>query len=318
MKTQYYPPGLTDSFYISKMYTQMSKSYLVLATGVVSVAFAAVFIRLAEAPPLVIAAYRLSIAALVLAPVAWIKARDELRGLDRRQVWLAVASGAFLALHFSLWIASLDFTSVASSVVLVTASPIFVAIASYLLFREKLTVRIIGGIAISVAGAIIIGYASWQIGVNSLLGSILSLGGALAVSGYMLIGRRLRQNTGLLSYIFLTYLSAAVFLMAAVLITGQKLQGYSGTTYLMFILLALVPQLVGHTSLNWALKYMPATIVTVAVLGEPVGATLLAWSILGEVPRLVEIIGGLLILAGIAVAFSKSTQAGTPVPPYTF
>ncbi|MDP2919009.1 MAG: DMT family transporter, partial [Dehalococcoidia bacterium] len=113
----------------------------------------------------------------------------------------------------------------------------------------------------------------------------------------------------------LTYLSAAVFLMAAVLITGQKLQGYSGTTYLMFILLALVPQLVGHTSLNWALKYMPATIVTVAVLGEPVGATLLAWSILGEAPKVVEIIGGLLILAGIAVAFSKSTQAGTPVPP---
>jgi drug/metabolite transporter (DMT)-like permease len=190
--------------------------------------------------------------------------------------------------------------------VLVTASPIFVAIASYLLFREKLTARIIIGIIVSVAGAIVIGYNSWQTSVNSLLGGALSLGGALAVSGYLLIGRRLRQTMGLLSYVFLTYLSASVFLLMAVLLSGQSLFSYTGNTYLMLVLLALVPQLMGHTSLNWVLKYLPATIVTVAVLGEPVGATFLAWLILREAPALIEIIGGVLILGGIVIAFSKS------------
>ena len=285
------------------------RQYLVLAFGVVSVAFAAVFIKLAEAPPLVIAAYRLCLASLVLAPVAWWRARDELRKLGRRQLLMAVASGAFLALHFGLWIASLDYTTVASSVVLVTASPIFVAVASYLLWGEKLTTRITGGIAVSIVGAAVIGFSNWQAGAGSLLGSVLALGGATAVAGYLLIGRRLRQNMGLLSYIFLTYLSAGLVLLTAALVSGQRLTGYPGTTYLMFVLLALVPQLLGHSSLNWALRFVPATMVTIAVLGEPVGATVLAFFILKEVPSWMEIAGGVLILAGIAAAFSGSRTA---------
>ena len=285
------------------------RQYLVLAFGVVSVAFAAVFIKLAEAPPLVIAAYRLCLASLVLAPVAWWRARDELRKLGRRQLLMAVASGAFLALHFGLWIASLDYTTVASSVVLVTASPIFVAVASYLLWREKLTTRIVGGIAASIVGAAVIGFSNWQAGAGSLLGSVLALGGATAVAGYLLIGRRLRQNMGLLSYIFLTYLSAGLVLLTAALVSGQRLTGYPGMTYLMFVLLALVPQLLGHSSLNWALRFVPATMVTIAVLGEPVGATVLAFFILKEVPSWMEIAGGVVILAGIAAAFSGSRTA---------
>jgi len=285
------------------------RQYLVLAFGVVSVAFAAVFIKLAEAPPLVIAAYRLCLASLVLAPVAWWRARDELRKLGRRQLLMAVASGAFLALHFGLWIASLDYTTVASSVVLVTASPIFVAVASYLLWGEKLTTRITGGIAVSIVGAAVIGFSNWQAGAGSLLGSVLALGGATAVAGYLLIGRRLRQNMGLLSYIFLTYLSAGLVLLTAALVSGQRLTGYPGTTYLMFVLLALVPQLLGHSSLNWALRFVPATMVTIAVLGEPVGATVLAFFILKEVPSWMEIAGGVVILAGIAAAFSGSRTA---------
>ena len=285
------------------------RQYLVLAFGVVSVAFAAVFIKLAEAPPLVIAAYRLCLASLVLAPVAWWRARDELRKLGRRQLLMAVASGAFLALHFGLWIASLDYTTVASSVVLVTASPIFVAVASYLLWGEKLTTRITGGIAVSIVGAAVIGFSNWQAGAGSLLGSVLALGGATAVAGYLLIGRRLRQNMGLLSYIFLTYLSAGLVLLTAALVSGQRLTGYPGMTYLMFVLLALVPQLLGHSSLNWALRFVPATMVTIAVLGEPVGATVLAFFILKEVPSWMEIAGGVLILAGIAAAFSGSRTA---------
>lgn len=273
----------------------------------VSVAFAAIFIRLAEAPPIVIATYRLSLASLVLAPIAWFQARHELMKLSRRQLLLAITSGAFLAVHFALWITSLTYTTVTSSVVLVTASPIFVAIASYLLFREKITTRIIIGVVVSIIGAIIIGYSNWYVGGTSLRGSILALLGAMTIAGYLLIGRRLRQNMGLLSYVFLTYTSAATFLLIATFVSGVSLTGYSGNTYLMFILLALLPQLLGHSALNWSLRYVPATMVTIAVLGEPVGATILAFFILKEVPAVVEIIGGVLILTGIAIAFSKSS-----------
>lgn len=283
----------------------MKRQYSVLTLGVISVSFAAIFIRLAEAPPLVIAAYRLCLASLVVAPTAWIRSRQELRGLSRREVALALLSGAFLALHFGLWIASLSYTSVASSVVLVTANPIFVAIASYLLFRERLGRQGILGIVVCLVGAVLIGYGNWRLGPQPLLGGVLALLGALAVAGYLLIGRRLRQNIGILSYTALTYSSAALLLLVAALAFGHPLFGYSSTTYLMLVLLAVVPQLIGHTSLNWSLRFVSATLVTIAVLGEPVLATALAFAILDEVPTLTEVIGGILILGGIFVAFRR-------------
>ncbi|HUV43932.1 MAG TPA: DMT family transporter [Dehalococcoidales bacterium] len=283
----------------------MTRKYAVLTLGVISVSFAAIFIRLAEAPPLVIAAYRLCLASLVVAPMAWIRSRQELRGLSRQDVLLAMLSGAFLALHFGLWIASLSYTSVASSVVLVTANPIFVAIASYLLFRERLGRQAILGIVVCLVGAILIGYGNWRLGPQPLLGGVLALLGALAVAGYLLIGRRLRQNIGILSYTALTYSSAAVLLLVAALAFGHPLFGYSPTTYLMLVLLAVVPQLIGHTSLNWSLRFVSATLVTIAVLGEPVLATALAFAMLDEVPTVTEAIGGVLILAGIFVAFRR-------------
>jgi drug/metabolite transporter (DMT)-like permease len=155
---------LTENRRWRKMSTIMTKYYLVLALGVVSVAFAAIFIRLAEAPSIVIAAYRLGIASLILAPIALTRARNELFQLSRRDILLAGCSGVFLALHFAIWIASLRYTTVTSSVVLVTISPIFVAVASYMLFREKITRRILTGIAVSIIGAVIIGFNSWQLG----------------------------------------------------------------------------------------------------------------------------------------------------------
>jgi len=284
----------------------MTRYYLVLALGVVSVSFAAIFIRLAEAPPLVIAAYRLCLASVVVAPVAGVRSRQELRCLVRRDIIMALLSGAFLALHFALWIASLSYTTVATSVVLVTANPIFVAIASYFLFRERLSKQTILGIAVCLVGAVLIGYGNWRLGPDPLLGGVLALLGALAVAGYLLIGRRLRQSIGLLTYASLTYSSAAVLLLLSALAFGHSLVGYSGTTYVMLVLLALVPQLLGHSSLNWSLRFVSATLVTIAVLGEPVGATALAYLILDEVPTWTEIGGGILILAGIFVAFRTS------------
>ncbi len=227
-----------------------------------------------------------------------------MRKLHGREVILAAVSGGFLALHFGLWITSLSYTSVATSVVLVTVTPFFVALASYFLFREKVTRRILGGIVISVIGAGVIGWANWEIGGRSLAGSLLALGGALAVTGYMVIGRKLRQSMGLLAYAFLAYGFAALFLVTAAVASGASFTGYPGMTYLWLVLLAVVPQLLGHSSLNWSLAYVPATMVTVAVLGEPVGATLLAYLVLHEPPHVSEIIGGVLILGGIVVAFT--------------
>ena len=284
----------------------MNRHYLVLALGVVSVSFAAIFIRLAEAPPLVVAAYRLCLASLVVCPTAWIHSRHELLCMARHNIIMALLSGAFLALHFGFWTASLSYTSVATSVILVTANPIFVAIASYFFFREKLSKQAIVGVAVCLVGAVLIGYGNRRLGPDPLLGSVLALLGALAVAGYLLIGRRLRRSIGLLSYASLTYSTAAVLLLLSTLAFGYRLVGYSTLTYVMFVLLAVVPQLIGHSSFNWSLRFVSATLVTIAVLGEPVVATVLAFLILNEVPTLSEIGGGILILVGIFVAFRKS------------
>ena len=286
--------------------SNMTRQYFVLTMGVLSVSSAAIFIRLAEAPPLVIAAYRLFLASLIIVPVAWARSGDELRHLSRQNIIMALLSGVFLALHFGLWITSLSYTSVATSVVLVTASPIFVAIASYFLFQEKLSKQTVLGIVVSIIGSVLIGYGNWSLGPSPLFGSILALLGALAVVGYLLIGRRLRRSIGLLSYVSLAYSSAAVLLLLSTLAFGYSLVGYSTTTYVMFVLLAVVPQVIGHSSLNWSLRFVSATLVTIAVLGEPVVATALAFLILNEAPTLSEIGGGILILVGIFVAFRKS------------
>lgn len=277
-----------------------------LALGVVSVSFAAIFIRLADAPVLVIAAYRLMLASLLINPIAYARSRYELLHLIKAGLALPLLSGVLLALHFVLWIASLSYTTVASSVVLVTANPVFVALASHFLFREKLSRQVIVGIAVCLAGAALIGYGDWTLGLKALFGDLLALLGAIAVAGYYLIGRRLRQTTGALSYASIVYSSAALVLLLSALALRYPLLGYSSTTYVMLVLLALIPQTVGHLSLNWSLRFVSATLVAIAVLGEPVGATVLALAILHEVPTLTQVLGGILILSGIFVAFHKS------------
>jgi drug/metabolite transporter (DMT)-like permease len=284
---------------------RMKRQYLVLTIGVISVSFAAIFVRLAEAPPLVIATYRLCLASLIIVPVAWAYSSNELRHLSRRTTMMALLSGAFLALHFGLWITSLSYTSVATSVIMVTTSPIFVAIASYLLFQEKLSKQTIVGVVISLIGSVLIGFGNWKLGANPLFGGILAFLGALAVAGYLLIGRILRRSIGFLSYASLVYGSAAVLLLLSTLAFGYRLVGYSPTTYAMLALLAVVPQLIGHSAFNWSLRFLPATLITIAILGEPVGAAILASLILNEMPTLSEIGGGILILVGIFIAFRK-------------
>jgi drug/metabolite transporter (DMT)-like permease len=285
------------------------RPYLGLATGIVAVSFASIFIRLAEAPSLVIAAGRLTIASLILAPAAFIRGKEELRALTRGDLHLAFLSGLFLGLHFATWISSLEYTSVASSVVFVSTSPIFVGLASHFLLKEEVSQKMFVGIALSVVGGMIIGYGDFGLGVRELFGDLLAIAGAVAVSGYWLVGRRLRRKLSLLPYIFVVYATAAAFMIILCLVTGHSFSGYPGQTYLMLFLLAVVPQIIGHSSFNWALKYLPATFVVVGTLGEPVGSTILAHFILNEMPTLAKIGGGVLILAGIYISSRAESVA---------
>jgi drug/metabolite transporter (DMT)-like permease len=284
----------------------MMKYWLILSFGVIAVSSAAIFIRLAEAPPLVIAMFRMCLASMIIAPIALINSRQEILKLNRPNVLLLVLSGILLATHFGLWIASLDYTSVTSSVVLVTSSPVFVAIISYWLLKERLNRLSIFGMGVCLIGALILGYSNWNTGSLPLLGAVLAFLGAITVSGYVLIGRILRQKIGLISYIFLTYSTAGLLLLIIVMALRYPLAGYSGNTYVMLILLAIIPQLIGHSALNWSLRFLTATVITIGVLGEPIIATILAYFILHESPHLFEIVGGLVILMGIYLALMKT------------
>ena len=295
---------------LTRILAVMARARLVLAIGVICVSFAALFIRLADAPPLVIAAYRLSLASLAILPVGVTHSLRQKRRLIGSDLPLMLLAGACLALHFGLWITSLKYTSVATSVVLVTSSPILLAVASRFLFKQRLSKIAVIGILVSLAGGVLISYGNWQLGSRPLEGALLALGGAIAVCGYLLVGQKLRQNASVISYVTVVYTSAAVLLLLSALAFGYSAVGYSGKTYLMLVLLAVVPQLIGHSSLNWSLRFVPATLVAVAVLGEPVGATLWAFIFLKESPTTLELIGGALILGGIFLALGIRSKTG--------
>jgi drug/metabolite transporter (DMT)-like permease len=280
------------------------RPYLGVGLGVATASTAAILIRLAqvEAHSLVIAAWRLALATLILTPITLSTHRPELRGLTRRDWSNALASGLLLAIHFGTWITSLAYTSVAASVVLVSTYPIFVGLASHLLLRERLSRKMVVALLVATAGSMLIGLGDLGDSPHRLWGDVLALVGGISGAGYFLIGRRLRARLSLLAYIFPVYGTAAVGLMAVMLASGLPRVPQQPQTWLWILLMALGPQILGHSSLNWALRYLSATYVTIATLAEPIGSALLAWWLLGERPALWAVAGGALTLAGIAVA----------------
>jgi drug/metabolite transporter (DMT)-like permease len=292
--------------------------------GILAVSTASIFIRYAQvqAPSLVIAAFRLAIASVILAPIALTRNRDELKNLGNRDLLLGLLSGFFLALHFATWITSLEYTTVASSVVIVTTTPLWVALLSPLVLKENITRPVIIGMILALIGGSIVGLSdscSWNnwlvcpplsefVRGQAFLGDFLALAGAWMAAGYLLIGRRLRAKISLIPYIFVVYGMAAIVLIVIMLLAGQSPFGYTPLIYIWMILLALIPQLLGHSTFNWALKYLPASFVSVTLLGEPIGSTILALVILKETPSALELFGGLLILAGIFVASRTKNQ----------
>ena len=288
-----------------------------LSAGILAASTAAVFIRLAQAegaPSIVIAAARLSISALLLAPITLTRHRPALRVVSFKEWLLGLLSGIFLAFHFATWVTSLEYTTVASSVVLVTTTPLWVALLSPLLLHERMHKGAIIGLMLALAGGMIIGLAdacTWQAGFHScpsmqvffsgkaFLGDLLALLGAWFAAGYMLIGRKLRAQISLVPYIFIVYGMAALVLLGIMFGTGANPLGLPPQAYLWFVMLALLPQLFGHSIFNWALRYLPASYVSLTQLGEPIGSTILAFFIFQEEPGWFKMVGAFLILAGI-------------------
>ncbi|MFV9506210.1 MAG: DMT family transporter [Oscillochloridaceae bacterium umkhey_bin13] len=288
--------------------------YLVLFVGVLIASTASILVRYAQGagvPSLTIAAGRLALAALILTPLAWTRVAPELRGLQRRDLALALASGAFLAVHFASWISSLAYTSVASSAALVATNPLWVGLVSLLIFRERLSWPTLAGIGITLLGTLLIGISDSTNSTqpNPLLGNLLALIGAATVSGYLLIGRNLRQRLSVLAYIYVVYSTAAVILVLWALVTGQAVFGFPAYAYLLILGLALGPQLLGHTAFNYALSTVSATFVAVAILGEPIGSALLALVLFGEQFAPLQLAGFVLLLIGIYVAARAETKA---------
>ena len=308
------------------MSTQPSKVFITLAIlgGILAVSTSSIFIRFAnqDAPSLAIAAYRLTLANLILAPLALTRYRYELSRLTRREILLGLLSGFFLALHFATWISSLAYTSVASSVVLVTTTPLWVALLSPLILKEPSGKPVIIGMLLSLLGGIIVGLSdscAWQNGLicpplatfihgTAFLGDFLALCGACMAAGYLMIGRSLRAKMSLIPYIFVVYGMAALVLLVILFFSGERSFGFQPVTYVWLLLLALVPQLLGHSTFNWALRYLPASLVSVTLLGEPIGSTFLAYFILKESPTLLKIAGAVFILSGIYIASIKQNE----------
>ena len=298
-----------------------------LLAAILAVSTSSIFIRFAQAdaPSLVIAALRLTFATLLLAPVAWSRYRDELKRLTRNEMILGAISGLFLAAHFATWISSLEYTTVASSVVFVSTGPLWVALLSPMLLNEQLTRAAILGLMVAIVGGTVIGLSdtcTWNDGLRcpdvsqmmhegAVWGNFLALIGAWTVSGYLIIGRKLRttRSVSLIPYIFLVYGVSAIALIITMFIAGQSPFGYPTRTYGWIFLLAAFPQLIGHSTYNWVLRYIPATLVALMTLAEPIASAILAYMILSETPSRGVLVGGLLILIGIYLASrSKNTE----------
>lgn len=292
---------------------------LVLLIAVLAVSWSGPLVKLSDAPSLAIAAWRLLFSVALIAGLIALSSGSaaQLRTLSRRELGLAAVSGALLAAHFWSWIASIEYTTVASSVVLVSTQPIFVAALSALWLGEHATRRQWIGILIAVGGAVLIGWGDFGLGGSALFGDLLAVAGAVFVSGYYVIGRSLRRRLDLWVYTGLVYGVAALVLVLAALATGIPLGGYPGREWGIFLALALGPMMLGHTGVNYALRYLPAYVANLALLGEPVGATLLAWALpaIAEVPPVQTLAGGALILAGIALGVADR-RGRRPAPPW--
>ncbi len=279
------------------------KSTVLLA--VFFTAFSSIFVRLATAPALIISFYRMLFTVMMITPYVFSHYRREILRMKRSSYLLCIGSGICLALHFATWIASLSMTTVAASTVLVSCSPMIVAAAECLMQRKRPSRVLLLGLTLAFCGTLLI--ASDGSGNLSFSGNLLALAGGFFVAFYLLLGVRVQKTVSLWAYVFLVYLSAAITLGLLALITQTAFRGYPPRDYLLFAAMAFFCSVLGHTVYNWLLSFHGATLISVSTLCEPVFASLLAYFILQETPPILTLLGGVLILAGVAFYILKKT-----------
>lgn len=283
--------------------------YILLAIGVFSVATSAILVKVSSAPSGVIAFYRLFFTVLLMLPIFLLKYKHEVKLITKRDWKLTVISGIFLAFHFILWFESLNYTSVASSTVLVTIQPLFAFIGAYLFFKEAITMKALISGTIAVLGSFIISWGDFKVSGMALWGDLLALVACALITGYLLFGQDVRKRLSLITYTFLVYSVSAVTLFIYVLLVGEPLLPYPKADWIYFILLAIVPTLLGHTLFNWSVKYISTTTISMAILLEPIGAAILAYYILGEKIIATQWIGGLVVMLGVALFLVDERKA---------
>ncbi|MBU1157994.1 MAG: DMT family transporter [Candidatus Thermoplasmatota archaeon] len=285
---------------------EFSKVYLAIGVAMVSISFASIFIKWSESPPFVIAYYRLGFTCLILLPfLVRYGGLSEIRSFSGRDWMLVLLSGVALSFHFGLWIVSLSLTLVSTSVILVTSHPIFVAAISHFLMNEKVKKIAAAGIVLAFSGVVTISLSDYSEGGSNLMGDLMAFLGGICAGIYFLSGRVARQRVSVLPYAFTVYGLSAVILMCSAAIVGDELLVTEDREIILFILLAIVPTIFGHTLFNYALKKVPAHIISTSVLGEPVGASILAFLLLpGEVPGILIIAGGCLVVLGLYIVLN--------------
>ncbi|MCU0852424.1 MAG: DMT family transporter [Thermoplasmata archaeon] len=281
--------------------SEVSRAYLAVGIAMVSVSFASIFIKWSESPPFIIAAYRLGLSCLLLLPLMlWVNGFSDMMRFTRKELMLVVLSGVALTFHFELWIVSLSLTLVATSVILVTSHPLFVAAVSHFLLKEEVKRVAVVGIVIAFGGVVVLYAGDYSSGGESLLGDMLAFVGGLFAGVYFLSGRVARQTIGVVPYAFSVYALSTVLLFFSAALAGDKLAVSDPRELGLFFLMALIPTILGHTMFNYALKKVPAHIISTSVLGEPIGASLLAYMLLpDEVPTVWVVAGGALVILGL-------------------
>ena len=274
-----------------------------LVVAILAVSTSAILVRWSSAPPTVAAFYRVLFTVGLLAPLAFSRHGEDLRSLGRGDALAAGATGVALAVHFASWFQSIEWTSVAASVTLVQAQPLFVAVGAALYLDERLTLPKAVGIVVALGGAAVMSVgeflAGTAVGPHPLAGNALAVVGAVMMAAYVLAGRSLRSRVALVPYVTVVYTVCAVVLGAIVVAQGDPLAGYEAREWALFVAMAVGPGLFGHTVINWALEHVESSVVSVSLLGEPVGSTVLALLLLAEVPGRWTVVGGAVVLGGI-------------------
>ncbi|KOF09320.1 membrane protein [Planococcus glaciei] len=277
----------------------MVHPFIPIIVGVFSVALSAIFVKMTTADSGVTAFYRMLFSILIMSPIFFMKYTHEIKKLSKRDWIFTSVAGIFLAFHFILWFESLNYTSVASSTVLVTLQPLFAFVGTYLFFKEHISLKTLISGMIAVLGSVLIGYGDFQISGTALYGDVLALIACALITGYLLFGQDVRKRLSLITYTFVVYGVSTITLFFYIIFKGESFGPYPASEWMWFLLLAIIPNLLGHTLFNWSLKWVSTNVISIAILFEPVGAAILAYYILGETLSASQIIGGSVVLAGI-------------------